>query len=230
MNPELHQGCMIYCAAGSRFNPARILPLLFVLIATGSIAAVAAARDPAVILALGDSLIAGYGLAPEKSFPSQLEAALVRSGIAARVVNGGVSGDTSAGGLARLDWLLADRPDLVIVELGANDGLRGLEPEMTRHNLDRILARIRAAGIDVVLAGMRAPPNLGTEYGAAFANLYDELAAQHGVAYYPFFLDGVAAVPSLNQEDGIHPTEDGIAVIVANILPVVTDALGATGR
>jgi acyl-CoA thioesterase-1 len=183
-----------------------------------------------VILALGDSLTAGYGLAPEKSFPSQLEAALARSGIVAQVVNGGVSGDTSAGGLARLDWLLAERPDVVIVELGANDGLRGLEPDVTHRNLDGILTRILATGADVVLAGMRAPPNLGSDYSAAFAALYEDLAEKHGVAYYPFFLEGVAANPELNQEDGIHPTAEGIAVIVQNILPVVTGALMESGR
>ncbi|MDH3230197.1 MAG: arylesterase [Alphaproteobacteria bacterium] len=192
--------------------------------------ATAETRSAPVILALGDSLTAGYGLAPEKSFPSQLEAALARNGIVVQVVNGGVSGDTSAGGLARLDWLLADRPDVVIVELGANDGLRGLEPDVTHRNLDGIVTRIRAAGADVVLAGMRAPPNLGSEYGTAFAALYTDLAEKHGVAYYPFFLEGVAANPALNQEDGIHPTAEGIAVIVENILPVVTSALVEAGR
>jgi len=229
MNPEPRQGCTIYCAAGPGFNPARLVLLLLALIVAGSTSAVAAA-DKAVILALGDSLTAGYGLAPEQSFPSQLEAALARSGIAARVVNAGVSGDTSAGGLARLDWLLADRPDLVILELGANDGLRGLDPEATRRNLDQIIARIRAAGIDVLLAGMRAPPNLGTEYGAAFAGLYDDLAERYGLAYYPFFLEGVAADPALNQEDGIHPTAEGVSVIVESMLPVVIGALEESRR
>ncbi|UCH76094.1 MAG: arylesterase [Rhodospirillales bacterium] len=188
------------------------------------------AKPDLVILALGDSLTAGYGLTLEDSFPAQLEAALARSGVAARVVNGGVSGDTSAGGLARVDWLLADRPDLVIVALGANDGLRGLEPATTRGNLDAIITRIRATGADVVLAGMRAPPNLGAAYGEAFAALYADLAAKHGIAYYPFFLEGVAANPSLNQDDGIHPTAEGIAIIVENMLPVVNDALTRGGR
>jgi len=225
MPPEPRQGSKIYRAVGPSFNRAGLLPLVLALIVAGAVAAPAENRDRAVILALGDSLTAGYGLAPDESFPSQLEAALARGGIAARVVNGGVSGDTSAGGLARLDWLLADRPDLVIVELGANDGLRGVDPEETHRNLDRIIARIRAAGIDVLLAGMRVPPNLGTEYTSAFARLYDDLAARYGVAYYPFFLKGVAADPALNQEDGIHPTAEGVAVIVKNILPVVVGAL-----
>ncbi len=230
MNPKPRHGSTIYCAAGSRFNPARVLLPAIILIAFLAAPAAAEMRGSPVILALGDSLTAGYGLAPEKSFPSQLEAALARNGVAARVLNGGVSGDTSAGGLARLDWLLAERPDLVIVELGANDSLRGLDPAVTRRNLDAIVARIRAAGADVVLAGMRAPPNLGSEYGAAFSALYTELAEKHDVAYYPFFLEGVAANPALNQEDGIHPTAEGIAVIVENILPVVTNALTEAGR
>jgi acyl-CoA thioesterase-1 len=230
MNPIPRHGSTIYRAAGSRFNPVRFLLLPIILIAFLAAPATAEAGEAPVILALGDSLTAGYGLATEKDFPSQLEAALARNGVAARVLNAGVSGDTSAGGLARLDWLLADMPDMVIVELGANDGLRGLDPAVTRRNLDAIVTRIRAAGAVIVLTGMRAPPNLGSEYGASFAALYTDLAEKHGVAYYPFFLEGVAANPALNQEDGIHPTAEGIAVIVENILPVVTDALAEAGR
>ncbi len=230
MNRKPRDGSNIYCVAGSRFNPARIVLIPIFLIAYLVAPPAADTKEAAVILALGDSLTAGYGLTPENSFPSQLEAALVRRGIAARVLNGGVSGDTSAGGLARLDWLLADGPDLVIVELGANDVLRGLDPAATKDNLDTIVARIRATGADVVLAGMRAPPNLGSDYGAAFSALYADLAKKHGVAYYPFFLEGVAANPALNQEDGIHPTAEGIAIIVENILPVVADALTEGGR
>ena len=181
------------------------------------------------ILALGDSLTAGYGLAAEDGFTARLEAALDRAGVPARVVNGGVSGDTSAGGLARLDWLLADKPDLVIVELGANDALRGLDPEDTRRNLDALVARIRTSGADVLLAGMQAPPNLGREYGAEFNRIFPELAKRHKVALYPFFLDGVAADPALNQADGIHPNAKGVSVIVDRMLPALLRALGEQG-
>lgn len=229
MNTGPRDGSTRYCPARSDFNTVRFLLLLILpLLPVAPVAA--ETRGAPVILALGDSLTAGYGLAPEQSFPAQLEAALAQKGIAARVVNGGVSGDTSAGGLARLDWLLGENPDLVIVELGANDGLRGLDPAATRVNLDRIVGRIRESGAHVLLAGMRAPPNLGSEYGAAFATLYRDLAEKHGAAYYPFFLEGVAANPALNQEDGIHPTAEGIAVIVENILPVVTGALAEAER
>jgi acyl-CoA thioesterase-1 len=230
MNRGPCDGSFKYRLAAANFNTARVLLLSVLALLVLAAPAAAEARGAPVILALGDSLTAGYGLTPESSFPAQLEAALAQKGIAARVVNGGVSGDTSAGGLARLDWLLDEKPDLVIVELGANDGLRGLDPAATRGNLDRIAARIRESGAHVLLTGMRAPPNLGSEYGAAFAALYGDLAKKHGAAYYPFFLEGVAADPALNQEDGIHPTAEGIAVIVENILPVVTGALAEAER
>ena len=178
-----------------------------------------------VVLAFGDSLTAGYGVSAQDSFPVQLEAALKSTETPARVINGSVSGDTSAGGLARIDWLLGEKPDLVIVELGANDGLRGLDPKMTRENMDRIIQRFRDAGVSVLVAGMKAPPNLGSEYGASFEALYSDLARAHGTAFYPFFLDGVAGNPSLNQPDGIHPTAEGVAVIVEKMLPVVVAAL-----
>ena len=180
---------------------------------------------PVTIAALGDSLTAGFGLAGEHAFPARLQAALAAEGVAVRVVNGGVSGDTTAGGLARLDWMLADDPDLVIVELGANDGLRGLDPAKTFDNLDAILVRLRQENIAAVLTGMFAPPNLGAEYGDAFNNIFPRLAADHGVVFYPFFLDGVAARPALNQSDGIHPNAAGVDVIVARIVPYVVTAL-----
>ena len=171
---------------------------------------------------LGDSLAAGFGLAARESFPAKLESALKAAGVAATVVNGGVSGETTAGGLARLAWMLSDPvPDTVILELGANDGLRGLDPRATGANLDAILARLGERKIPVLLAGMRAPPNLGPEYGAAFAALYPELAAKHEAILYPFFLEGVAAVPELNQEDRIHPNARGVDVIVQRIVPSV---------
>lgn len=230
MNTGPKHGPTIYCTAGRRFNPARVVLCALVLLALLAGPAIAQTGNAPVILALGDSLTAGYGLAPEHSFPAQLEAALARNGNAARVVNGGVSGDTTAGGLARVDWLMAEKPDLVIVELGGNDGLRGLDPAATRSNIDEIVTRIRAAGAHVLLAGMRAPPNLGSDYGTAFAAAFQDVATKHGTAYYPFFLEGVAAMPALNQEDGIHPTREGIAVIVENILPVVTGALAEATR
>ena len=173
------------------------------------------------ILVLGDSLTAGYGLAPEEAFPVQLEKALQAAGHDVAVINAGVSGDTTAGGLARLDWALADEPQLVIVELGGNDALRGLPPEQTRKNLEAIITRLKERGIVVLLAGMRAPRNLGSDYYSKFDDLYPALSARHAVALYPFFLDGVATIPDYNQTDGIHPNPDGVAVIVRNLLPIL---------
>lgn len=189
----------------------------------------AAMAEPVRILALGDSLTAGYGLLAEQGFPAQLERALRDRGLDVRVINAGVSGDTSAGGLARLDWVLAEKPDVAIVELGANDGLRGLDPARMRANLDAILTRLKAQGVRVLLTGMRAPPNFGQDYAEAFARVYPDLARRHGVALYPFFLDGVARQPGLNQKDGLHPTADGVKVIVRAILPMVRQVLDDTG-
>ena len=181
----------------------------------------APASGETVIAVLGDSLTSGFGLAPEDAFPAQLEARLRRDGLAVRVVNAGVSGDTSAGGRARLDWVLADTPDMVIVELGANDALRGLAPAETETNLDAVLAALTGRGVAVLLTGMLAPPNLGADYGREFRAVFVRLAAKHAVAFYPFFLDGVAAQPNLNQRDGIHPSAAGVAEIVARIAPYV---------
>jgi acyl-CoA thioesterase-1 len=179
------------------------------------------------LLVLGDSLAAGYGLAAEEAFPAQLEKALRQAGHDVTVINAGVSGDTTAGGLSRLDWALADKPHLVLVELGGNDALRGLPPEETRANLDAILEHLGKAGVKILLAGMQAPRNLGEQYTTAFNRVYPQLAKQHRVTLYPFFLDGVALEPALNQADGIHPNARGVAVIVARILPVVEAALRA---
>jgi acyl-CoA thioesterase-1 len=179
------------------------------------------------LLILGDSLTAGYGLAAEEAFPAQLEEALLQSGRNVSVINAGVSGDTSAGGLARLDWALQDDPQMVIVALGGNDALRGLPPEETFANLDAILERLKVAGIHVILIGMKAPRNLGESYTTAFDQIYPRLAQKHNVSFYPFFLDGIALDPSLNQTDGIHPNVDGIALIVERILPLVESALMA---
>lgn len=180
-----------------------------------------AAAAPCRIAVLGDSLTAAYGLPLEDGFPARLEAALRARGHDCVIVDAGVSGDTSAGGRARLDWVLADRPSHLLVELGANDGLRALPPEQLEANLDAIVATATARGVSVMLAGMLAPPNLGEAYGEAFAGAYRRVAERHGVPLYPFFLDGVAAVPELNQSDGIHPNAQGVREIVARILPSI---------
>ncbi len=174
---------------------------------------------------LGDSLTAGYGLTAEEAFPAQLERALQAQGLAVSVSNAGVSGDTTAGGLARLDWALADRPDLVIVELGANDALRALPPAATAANLDAILTRLQQRKVAVLLAGMVAPRNLGRDYYGNFDAIYPRLAAKYQVPLYPFFLDGVAGDPALNQADGIHPNPRGVAKIVRRIMPLVQKTL-----
>jgi acyl-CoA thioesterase-1 len=180
------------------------------------------------IAVLGDSLTAAYGLDLADGFPAKLEQALRAQGYECAVLDAGVSGDTSAGGLARLDWMLADEPSHVIVELGGNDGLRALPVEQMEQNLDGIITRLEDEGIPVLLTGMLAPPNLGREYGAAFAAVFPKLAEQHDVPLYPFFLEGVAGDEILNQGDGIHPTAEGDAIIVENILPTDTDWLDAT--
>lgn len=188
----------------------------------------AAAQDGCRIAVLGDSLSAGYGIDLDEAFPAQLERRLAAAGYDCAVLDASMSGDTSAGGLARLDWLLADRPSHVIVELGGNDGLRALPIDQLEANLDGIVARLRSDGVEVLLAGMLAPPNLGREYGERFAAVFPQVAEQHDVPLYPFFLDGVAAEPVLNQPDGFHPTAEGIGVIVERMLPTITDWLDDT--
>jgi acyl-CoA thioesterase-1 len=211
--------------AGIALWAGRALAFALVLTALGD-RSVAAEGKSLTILAFGDSLVAGFGLGSREGFTAKLEAALQAKGVAARVVNAGLSGDTSAGGLARLEWALDPKPDFAIVELGANDGLRGLDPAQTRANLDAILTKLKAKGVPVLFAGMYAPPNMGPDYGNAFNALYPELAKKHGVAFYPFFLDGVAADPALNQPDGIHPNAKGVDVIVERILPFVLKLIG----
>jgi acyl-CoA thioesterase-1 len=198
------------------------LTLAFTLIAANSGAVMAA---PVRILAFGDSLTAGYGLPEGDGFVPQLQQALQKMGREVTVINGGLSGDTTAGGLSRLDWMLAEKPDAVILELGANDMLRGLSPDEARANLDATIKRIKESGAKLLLAGMLAPGNLGADYQARFDAIYPDLAKAHGVALYPFFLNGVAAKPELNQQDGLHPTKEGVAVIVGNILPYVEKLL-----
>jgi acyl-CoA thioesterase I len=201
------------------------------LLALALLLPVPAAADTVRIVALGDSLTAGYGLEAEDSFPAVLEAELRARGHDIVVVNAGVSGDTTRGGLERLDWAVGDDTDAVIVELGANDALRGIEPGATRENLDSIVGRLVERDVPVLLAGMQAPPNLGDDYAAAFNAIFPDLAERHGVLLYPFFLEGVAAERGLNQADGMHPNEAGVREIVARIIePVETLIAEARGE
>jgi acyl-CoA thioesterase I len=179
-----------------------------------------------VILDIGDSLTSGYGLPPEQAFPARLETWLRQNGIEARVVNAGVSGDTTASGLALLDWTLADKPDLVILALGGNDALRGIDPGAVRSNLDKMIVKIQASGAKLLLVGMLAPPNWGEEYKQAFDRIFPELARIHHLPLYPFFLEGVVMKPELNQSDGLHPNERGVTVLVDKIAPVVAGLIG----
>jgi acyl-CoA thioesterase-1 len=174
------------------------------------------------ILALGDSLTAGYGLADLKdSFPQQLEAALKAKGHNVTVIQGGVSGDTTTGGRSRLDWVLGEKPDAVIVALGGNDALRAVDPAVTLQSMDAILKRIKQDKLPVLVAGMMAPPNLGKDYGDRFNAVFPKVAKDNDALLYPFFLEGVAGIPTLNQPDRIHPTPDGVRVMVKGILPSV---------
>jgi acyl-CoA thioesterase-1 len=189
----------------------------------------AAAAAPVRLLVLGDSLTAGYGLPREDGFQAQLARALAPQGRDVRIVDAAVSGDTSAGGRARLDWVLADGADAAIVELGANDGLRGLDPGQMEANLSAILDSLAARHIPVLLTGMYAPPNLGQDYQRAFRAVFDRLGARKGVLYDPFFLEGVAEVPSLTQPDGLHPNAEGVKREVARLLPLVDRLLDEVG-
>ncbi|MEI6201193.1 MAG: arylesterase [Enhydrobacter sp.] len=180
---------------------------------------------PIKIAMLGDSLTAGYGVKPEQAIPVRLQAALKKEGRDVTVLNHGVSGDTTAGGLARVDWMLADKPDIVMVALGGNDALRAVDPATTERNLDAILAKLKEAKVTAWLIGMAAPRNLGPEYVKAFDGLYKRLAGKYGVPLYPFILDGVAQDATLNQADGIHPNPEGVAVVVKHLLPFVTKNL-----
>lgn len=183
------------------------------------------AKSALRLLVLGDSLAAGYGLEPEDSFPSRLEEALDAAGYNVRVINAGVSGDTTAGGLSRLEWSLADKPHIVLLELGGNDALRGLPPAETYTNLEAILAQLKKKSVSVILAGMQAPRNLGNDYTNEFNAIYPQLAAKYDVTFYPFFLEGVALDPALNQPDGIHPNPAGVKEIVRRILPLLQTEL-----
>ncbi len=200
--------------------------VLCMMLAMAGIAHAQAPAKPVKMVVLGDSLSAGLGLPASAAFPAQLKKALEIKGIAVDMINAGVSGDTSSGGRDRLDWSVPDGTDAVIVELGANDALRGLDPKVTRDALSDILTRLKARKIAVLLCGMVAPPNYGSEYAAKFNSIYPELSKSFDVALYTFFLEGVAADARLNQADGIHPTAEGVNVIVKNILPTVEAVLG----
>jgi acyl-CoA thioesterase I len=200
--------------------------IVHLVIVTAALAAfllpqAAIAQSPLSIVVLGDSLTAGFGLAPGEAFPEQLEQALSERGHEVEVINAGVSGDTASGGLARLDWSVPEDADAVIVELGANDALRGIDPAVTREAIGEIVRQLKARGQAVLLAGMHAPRNMDDAYIEAFDSLYPEVAEAEGVLLYPFFLEGVATQAALNQGDGIHPTAEGVAVIVEAILPHV---------
>jgi acyl-CoA thioesterase-1 len=209
-----------YGPRARRVNPA--LVAFFAALWAFAWAAVASAADKQIrILALGTSLTQGYQLPPGTDFTAVLEARLKKNGVNVKVVNAGVSGDTSAGGLARLDWALSEPFDAAIVELGSNDALRALKPSQTESNLDAILTKLKAKNIKVLFTGMMAPRNLGPDYAKDFDAIYPRLAKKHGVAFYPFFLDGVAGNLKMNQADGIHPNEAGTQVIVGKIAPYV---------
>ena len=185
---------------------------------------------PLKMVVLGDSLSAGYGLAGADAFPAKLQKALKAKGIEVDMTNAGVSGDTSSGGRDRLDWSVPEGTQAVIVELGANDALRGTDPAVTRTALTEIVTRLKARGVAVMLCGMLAPPNYGADFAARFNSIYPDLAKSSGVPLYPFFLDGVAGDTRLNQADGMHPTAEGIDIIVKNILPTVEAFLGSISR
>ena len=198
--------------------------LFYVIIGTTTIQP-AFAEQPPVLLVLGDSLVAGHGLPQGMAFPDVLDQMLKQVGVDVRMINAGVSGDTTAGGLARVDWSLADNPNAVIIVLGGNDLLRGLDPATSYSNLDQIINRFKAGNVGVLLAGMQAPRNLGSDYADEFDAIYQDLAQRHKVLFYPFFLDGVALQPTMNQPDGMHPNTDGVKHIATQILPFVRSLL-----
>ncbi|WP_022728446.1 arylesterase [Fodinicurvata sediminis] len=188
----------------------------------------ALAEDRLKLMAYGDSLVHGYGLSDGETFPDQLETALQEKGYQADVLNAGNSGDTSRAGLSRVDWALADNPDAVILVLGANDALRGLEPDAMEENLSELIDRFRQEDLPILLAGMMAPRNMGPNYTEEFDAVFPRLAEKHDVLFYPFFLKDVAAERDLNQDDGIHPNAEGVSVIVENILPKVEELIEET--
>jgi acyl-CoA thioesterase-1 len=198
---------------------------LIILVAAFLALTPVAFSKPVVLLALGDSLTAGLGLSPSEAFPARLETALQAKYPDLSIINGGVSGDTAAGGLARLDWALTEDVNGLVVELGANDALRGLDVGQTEAALDEIMAKAKARGLPVLILGMRAPPNMGPDYVARFDGLYPALSKKYDALLYPFYLNGVAALPNLNQADGIHPNSRGVDEIVTRIMPKVEELI-----
>ena len=207
-----------------------VLMLALMTVANMPSAQAQPAAKPIKLVVLGDSLSAGLGLPAQEAFPAKLQKALQAKGIAVDMTNAGVSGDTASGGRDRLDWSVPDGTDGVIVELGANDALRGIDPDLTRAALTDIVARLKARRISVMLCGMLAPPNYGADYAARFNSIYPDLAKKFDVPLYPFFLDGVAADAKLNQADGIHPTAAGVDIIVNNMMPSVEAFLGTINQ
>ena len=199
---------------------------IFLILAALLLSIQVALAKPITLLALGDSLISGYGLAPGEAFPVKLEAALKSHYPELKIINGGIAGDTAADGLARLDWTLTDEVEGLIVGLGANDALRGLDAAQTETALDGIMVKAQAKDLPVLILGMKAPPNMGPDYVARFDSLYPRLAEKYQVLLYPFYLEGVAAVASLNQADGIHPNGQGVDVIVSKVMPSVEELIG----
>ncbi|WP_269931868.1 arylesterase [Aminobacter sp. HY435] len=203
----------------------QLLAAALFIFAANAAAPLTANAEPFRIVGFGDSLMAGYGLGPGEGFPEKLQAALRARGHDVVIANAGVSGDTTSGGLSRLDWSIPDGTQLVILELGANDMLRGIDPALVEQNLDKMLARLKQRNIPVLLAGMVAAPNLGHAYGEQFGTIYPKLAEKYGTALYPFFLDGVAGDPRLLLEDGMHPNAAGIERMVERALPTVEKAI-----
>ncbi|MCW1411644.1 arylesterase [Rhizobium sp. 1AS11] len=201
----------------------KVAALQFTVIAVSLIFATAANARTINLVGFGDSLMAGYQLPPGDGFPEKLQAALKAKGLDVTIANAGVSGDTTAGGLARIDWSVPDGTDGVILELGANDALRGIPPEESEKNLDQMITRLKARGIAVLLAGMMAPPNMGADYAARFNPIYQKLSEKHGLPLYAFFLDGVALEAGLKLDDGMHPNTRGVDVMVEKMEPAVTN-------
>lgn len=200
----------------------------FAVVAASALCFLSAARaEPVEIIGFGDSLMAGYNLAQGEGFTDQLAAALKAAGLETEVINAGVSGDTSTGGMERLDWSVPETADIVILELGANDMLRGITPAITRANLDAMIVKLKEKGVTVILAGMRAAPSMGATFQADFDPIYPDLARAHDLPLYPFFLDGVATAPDLLLGDGMHPNAKGVAEMVRRMLPIVEDAIRA---